>query len=211
MDNISLNAQTRKTTGNSPARALRREKRVPAVVYGRGVDSRLLSIAAHDLELIVKQGNIGRSVYNLIVDDNSAPTTVMVKELQTNPLSRAFLHVDFYEVAMDRKIYVPVPVVVTGKCIGVENGGILQTVRHELEVYCLPNNIPNQITVDVSKLDIGDAIHVEDILLPEGVEITHDVNFTVLTVIATRKETEDAEGEDAAEVADESVAVADAE
>ncbi len=202
MDNINLNAQTRKTRGNSPARALRREKRVPAILYGRGIDSRMLSIAAHDLELVVKKGNLGRSVYNLVVDDNPTPTTVMVKELQTHPVSRSFLHVDFYEVAMDRKIYVPVPVAVTGKCIGVENGGVLQLVRHELEVFCLPGNIPDDITVDVSQLDIGDAIHVEDLQLPADVEIPHDVNFTVLTVSATRKETEGGEEAQAEAVAE---------
>jgi len=202
LDNINLNAQTRKTRGNSPARALRREKRVPAILYGRGIDSRMLSIAAHDLELVVKKGNLGRSVYNLVVDDNPTPTTVMVKELQTHPVSRSFLHVDFYEVAMDRKIYVPVPVAVTGKCIGVENGGVLQLVRHELEVFCLPGNIPDDITVDVSQLDIGDAIHVEDLQLPADVEIPHDVNFTVLTVSATRKETEGGEEAQAEAVAE---------
>lgn len=202
MDNINLNAQTRKTRGNSPARALRREKRVPAILYGRGIDSRMLSIAAHDLELVVKKGNLGRSVYNLVVDDNPTPTTVMVKELQTHPLSRSFLHVDLYEVAMDRKIYVSVPVAVTGKCIGVENGGVLQLVRHELEVFCLPGNIPDDITVDVSQLDIGDAIHVEDLQLPADVEIPHDVNFTVLTVSATRKETEGGEEAQAEAVAE---------
>lgn len=203
MDNINLNAQTRKTKGNSPARAMRREKRVPAILYGRGIDSRMLSIAAHDLELVVKKGSLGRSVYNLVVDDSPTPTTVMVKELQTHPVSRSFLHVDFYEVAMDRKIYVPVPVTVTGKCIGVENGGVLQLVRHELELFCLPGNIPAELTIDVTQLDIGDAIHVEDIQLPADVEIPHDVNFTVLTVSATRKETEGGE-EAQAEVAAES-------
>jgi large subunit ribosomal protein L25 len=117
-------------------------------------------------------------------------------------VSRSFLHVDFYEVAMDRKIYVPVPVAVTGKCIGVENGGVLQLVRHELEVFCLPGNIPDDITVDVSQLDIGDAIHVEDLQLPADVEIPHDVNFTVLTVSATRKETEGGEEAQAEAVAE---------
>lgn len=202
MDNVNLNAQTRRTKGNSPARALRRAKRVPAILYGRGIDSRMLSIATHDLELIVKQGSLGRSVYNLIVDESQIPTTVMIKELQTHPVSRSFLHVDLYEVAMDRKIYVHVPVVVTGKSIGVENGGVLQIVRHQLEVFCLPNAIPNEISIDVSQLDIGDAVHVEDIQMPDNVEIPHDVNFTVLTVSATRKDVEGgAEGAEGAEAA----------
>lgn len=192
MDNVNINAQTRTTKGNSPARALRRSLRVPAILYGPKIEPCKLSVATHDLDLIVKRGSLGRSVYNLLVDENPTPTTVMIKEMQTHPVSRAFLHVDFYEVSMDRKIHVHVPVTVTGKCIGVENGGVLQLVQHELEVFCLPNQIPNTLSIDVSQLDIGDAIHVEDLQLPANVEIPHDVNFTVLTVSATRKETDGA-------------------
>ncbi len=188
-----LRAQTRTTRGNSPARALRRDGRVPAVLYGRHIAPSAISILSHDLDVIVKRGGLGRSVFNLLVDESTSPKPVLIKELQTHPVSRAYLHVDLYEVAMDRKIRVNVPLVVTGNAIGVENGGMLQIIRRELEVSCLPNEIPENVTLDVSGLDIGDALHVEDIQLTGNVEIPHDENFTILTISSPTREAAGAE------------------
>ncbi|KJS31459.1 MAG: hypothetical protein VR64_11735 [Desulfatitalea sp. BRH_c12] len=192
MDNIALKAITRTTKGNSPARSLRRQGQVPAILYGPKSEPRMLAIQAFDLETIIKKGGLGRSVYTLNVDDEQNTKQVMIKELQTHPLSRAFLHVDLYEVAMDRKIHVNVPVLTVGESVGVDNGGVLQIIRHELEVFCLPNEIPSNFTIDITDLDIGDAVHVEDIPTSGNIEIPHDVNFTILTVSATRRDMETA-------------------
>ena len=197
MEKITLKAQTRTTTGNSPARALRRSEKVPAILYGPRKDSRMLTIQEHELDLIVKRGNLASSLFDLFVDDNQTAVPVMIKELQTHPVTRAVLHVDLYEVAMDRKIRVNVPVTTTGKSVGVEEGGLLQLVRRELEVFCFPNEIPEAITIDVTNVGIGGSVHVEDIQVEGNVEIPHEVNFTILTVSATKQEAEVAEEEGA--------------
>jgi len=191
--------QSRTAKGNSPARALRRSEKVPAVLYGPRTESRMLSIDLQQLETLAKQGGLGRYVFNLHIDDEKKAIPVMIKEVQTHPVSGDFLHVDFYEVIMDRKIRVSVPVHTTGKAKGIEMGGMLQLIRRELELFCLPNDIPKDITIDISELDIGDSVHVEDIEVEGDKEIIHDVNFTVLTISVTKKEAEEVEEEEEGE------------
>ena len=201
MDKIELKAHIRTTTGNGPARALRREGMIPAVLYWPKIEPVKLSINTKELEHILKAENIGQALFNLsIEDDEMATKTAMIKELQTKPVSGEFIHADFYEVAMDRKIIVNVPVVAIGQSKGVELGGILQIIRRELEVLCYPGEIPESIEVDVSDLDIGDSLHVEEIPLKENVEISADVNFTVLTVSSPKVEEEEEEEEEGEEI-----------
>lgn len=200
MDAIELNAKVRSTLGNGPARALRREGMMPAVLYGRGIEPVLLSVQIKDLENILKHGSMGQTLITLnIQGGTSASKTVLIKELQTHPLTDNFLHADFYEIDMNRKITVSIPVTTTGKSKGVEMGGILQIIRRELEISCFPNQIPESIEVDITDLEMGDAVHVEDIPVSEEIEILYDVNFTVITVVAPKVETEAAEEEEGAE------------
>lgn len=187
----------RTTTGNGPARVLRREGRVPAILYGPKTDSIMLSVSARDLEQILKTHNVGQVFLNLqIQNGENIKKTAMFKELQIHPVSGDFLHIDFYEISMDRKVRVNVPIVTTGKSVGVELGGMLQVVRREVEVLCLPQAVPESIEVDISDLDMGDAIHVEELPLPEGVEIPAEVNFTVITVLSPKVEAEEEEEEE---------------
>ena len=161
MEQIQLKATVRKITGNGPARALRREGSMPAVVYGRGKDPILLSVDIKDFEQLLKNYNINQVLLNLMIENGkSISKSVMVKELQTDPTTRNLLHVDFYEIDMQNKITVSVPVVTTGISKGVELGGVLQLIRRELEVLCMPTDIPESIEIDVTDLDIGDSIHV---------------------------------------------------
>jgi large subunit ribosomal protein L25 len=204
LEQINLNARVRKTTGNSPARSLRREGRIPAVLYGPKTEPILLSIDSREFEQIAKKSTIGSVLLNLqIQNGDSTSRPAMVKELQTHPVTHRFLHVDFYEIDMQRKIKVMVPVVVRGKAKGVEDGGLLQIVRREIEVLCLPTEIPESFEVDVSDLDIGDAIHLEDIQTVGNVEIVEETNVTVVTVLAPKVEVEAVEelveGEEALE------------
>ncbi len=191
MELIELKASVREKTGKGPGRVLRGEGRVPAVLYGPGAEPLNLSVAVLDLQKILREGN-QRHILKLMIQNGGETTrSAMIKELQTEPVSRDLVHVDFYEIAMDRKISVHVFVEAVGDSVGVKAGGVLQVVRRELEVYCLPGRIPESITVDITDLGVGDSVHVEDIPLPEGVEVPHDVNFTVLTIAApTREETE---------------------
>lgn len=189
MEQIDLKAQVRKETGKGSARALRREQRIPAVLYGPQSDSMLLSIDFKEFEAIVKKTNIGSVLLNLqIQNGEKLIRPAMIKELQTHPVTGTYLHIDFYEIDMQRKIKVNVPVVVRGKAAGIEEGGLLQIVLRELEVLCLPISIPDAIEVDVTDLNIGDSIHVEGIQLSGDVEILEDSDSTVVTVLAPKVE-----------------------
>jgi len=210
LNSIELQATTRTGTGNGPARVLRREGRVPAILYGPVDQPQMLSIGMRDFEDAVKKGNVGRSIFNLVIDGGKQTKAAMIKELQTHPVDHGLIHIDFYAVDMARKVRVNVPVVTTGKSVGVEMGGMLQIIRRDLEVLCLPNAIPQTITIDITQLDVGQSVHVEDIQLGDEVELPHEVNFTVLTILSPKKaEAEEAEeGEEVAEAAEEEEAAA---
>lgn len=212
MDNIQLQARTRTETGNGPTRALRREGQIPSILYGPDTKPVMLSVGARDLENIIKdQGGVGRAIFNLIIDGRKTDKAAMIKELQTHPVSREILHIDFYAVSMKRKVNVNIPIVTTGKSVGVEMGGVLQIIRRELEVYCLPNAIPDVITIDITDLEIGNSVHVEDISLDGDVEIPHDVNFTILTVLAPKMAEEEEAAEEDEELLEGEEAAAEAE
>lgn len=193
MELIELKTNIRATTGNGPARRLRQEGQIPAVLYGPRTEPALLSVNISDLDLVLKKERVGQILLNLVIRHNeeTSTRTVMVKELQTHPVSRNFLHIDFYEVTMDRKIVVNVPVITTGKSKGVEIGGILQIIRRELEVQCLPLDVPKSIEVDITDLNIGDSVHVGDIPRQNEVEFLDDENFTVITIVIPKIEEEE--------------------
>ena len=211
MNTIELSATTRTTTGNGPARVLRRQGRVPAILYGPHAESIMLSISAYDLDKILKQGSVGRTIFTVNIDDGKIGKSAMIKEMQLHPVTRSFLHLDLYEISMDRKIHVNVPVVTTGKAVGVEMGGLLQLVFRELEVLCYPNEIPDNITIDISQLGLGDAVHVEDIKLSGNAEIPHDTNFTILTITSPKAEAEEGEKVEGEEEAAEATAAGQSE
>ncbi len=204
MDNIELQVETRTATGNGPARVLRRQGRIPAILYGPAAEPCKLSVGTRDMENIVKEGNVSRSIFNLVIDGGKDSKATMIKELQIHPVNHNLIHIDFYEVDMARKVRVNVPVITTGKAVGVEMGGMLQIIRRELEVLCLPNAIPNSIAIDITNLDVGQSVHVEDIQIGSDVEIPHDVNFTILTILSQMKaEEEEVEEGEEAEIAEE--------
>lgn len=215
MDIIDFNATKRTLKGNGPARRLRREGSVPAVIYGPKMTPELLSVNSKALSKVLKTSSAGQALLSLNIDDDTSKRTVMIKELQNDPVSRTLLHVDFYEVDMDRKIRVNIPVIPVGKCKGVELGGMLQVIRRELEVLCFPADIPESIELDVTNLDVGESIHVEEIPLEGDMEIPADVNFTVLTVLSPKVAEEGEEIEEGEEgeeeVAEEEAAAGDEE
>jgi len=202
---IELKANIRTTVGNGPARALRRKDRIPAILYGPNAEPILLSLDTADLEQALKKGKSRQILLNLMIQNGKTINkSAMIKELQVHPVSQTFIHVDFYEIAMDRKIKVKVPIVTVGKPKGVELGGTLQLIRRELDVLCLPLKIPNRIEVDTTNLDIGDSIHVEEIPLEGDIELSAEINFTVVTVLAPKvEEVEEVEEEELEEAAGE--------
>lgn len=192
MEFLELTAKSRTARGNSPARALRRDGAIPAVIYGPGKASVALSVNVYELEQALKSAS-SRQVFVDLAIEGGETRKAMLKELQQHPVSGDFLHADFYEVALDRKVRVMVPVTTVGKCQGVEMGGMLQLIRRELEALCIPTDIPDVIEIDITDLDMGDSVHVEDIPIAGDVELVHDVNFTVLTILAARQEEEEVE------------------
>ena len=160
-----------------------------------------MTVNIKELEQIFKKGNIGSIILNLVIQNGQKVTKpAMIKEFQSHPVSGDFLHIDFYEIDMQRKINVMIPVVTKGICKGVELGGLLQIIRREIEVLCMPGDIPEAIEIDITDLDMGDSLHVDEIPLGDNVEIATDVNFTVLTIVSPKvEEVEEEEEEEALE------------
>jgi large subunit ribosomal protein L25 len=200
LDLIGFNVKPRATKGDGPAKALRREGFAPAVLYGPKTAPIMLSVNSHAMEQLLKTASIGQTLLNLQIEDGDGPKPAIIKEMQRNVLTGEILHVDFYEVDMKRKIRVQIPIVTTGKSKGVEMGGMLQIIRREVEVLCYPNQIPDEIAVDITDLDVGESVHVEDLPLAEGLEIPHEANFTLLTILAAKAEVEEVEEEEGEEV-----------
>lgn len=201
MKQFELNTTIRTTVGNGPARRLRQQGLIPAVLYGPAAAPVKLTVNGKDFENAVKKGNVRRTIFSLALQDGgSAAKTAIIKELQQHPVNGQFLHVDFYEIAMDRKLRVKIPVVTKGKAKGEEFGGMLQIIEREIEVLCLPREIPEALEVDVTELGVGGTLHVNDIALPAGVELPPGDNYTVFTVVSQKAEAAPAEA--AAETAE---------
>ena len=204
MELLELKTNLRSSVGSSPARELRRKGKIPAVLYGPETETILLSVNISDFEQAMEKGTSSQVLFSLVIQNGKKnKKTVMIKELQIHPVSRNFLHVDFYEIDMNRKINVKVPVTIKGKSKGIELGGTLQIVRRELEVLCLPLKVPESIEVDITDLDIGDSVHVDEIPIEGDIEIPFDVNFTVVTMLSPKYEEEPKELEEELEEAEE--------
>lgn len=186
MEQVTLEGFFRESSGKGQARALRRAGNIPAVFYGPDSEPVSIYVARVALEKILKKQTSENTLYQLTVkkNDQDSIKTVMLKELQKNPLDREILHADFLEVSLTKEIDVTIGLKIIGKAPGVEKGGLLQEISRELEVRCLPTNIPDYIEVDVSTLeDIGDAIHAQDLVLPEGIQILSDGHLTLATIV----------------------------
>ncbi len=152
-----------------------------------------LTISPVDLDKIYKDSGTERVILNLKIDNGGTQdVTVVVKEMQVTPVTGQYLHIDFYEISLNEEIVVNVPVEVTGRSKGVERGGFLQVVRHQLEISCIPTDMPDKIEVDVTNLDIGDSIHIGDLdLMGDKVRVLADTLLTVVTVVPPTVEEEE--------------------
>lgn len=194
--NATLSAEKRTETGKGAARQLRAAGRIPAVVYGQGDEGISVSLDAHEADLLFHRISVDNTIVNVEVDGEKAPIPTLIREIQTHPFKADILHVDFYRIQEGVEVEVEVPVHTEGTPVGVkDSGGVLQLVIHDLPVACIPSKIPDQIVIDVSGLDIGDAIHVYDIDLPEGVRVLVDEERTLATVNLPRQEIEEDEEE----------------
>jgi len=179
-----LKAEIREGVGKEKVNKLRLKGLIPAIFYGPRTQTISLVIDSKELAKAL-QTEAGE---NVLIDldirkgAQSDRKVVMLKDIQVDPLKRVTLHTDFYEVAMDEMVTVEIPVHLVGKPEGTKVGGILEQVRRVIQVQCLPGDIPKSIDIDVSALNIGDSIHVEEISV-EKAKILSDTNFTIATVV----------------------------
>lgn len=178
-----LNAEPRERSGKGWNRKLRAEGRVPAVVYGHGEQTRSVSLDAHQVSRLFERIHVENTILELAIEGEGAPVRVLVREVQRHAFRPDVLHVDFYQIHAGERITLEVPIRVVGQSPGVKVGGMLQQSLDELEVRCLPDQIPEVFEVDVSALEIGDSIHVGQLALPEGVESLIDAERTICSVI----------------------------
>jgi large subunit ribosomal protein L25 len=185
MEATELKAFTRKETGKGPARRFRMEGSIPAVFYGRGEEAIPLTVNAADLLKVIKAKKENIFIKLMIEGEKQLEKLSLIKELQIEPVSRRFYHVDFYEIRMDHKLTLDVPIRFSGTPVGVTNGGELQHLKRDLKISCLPAVLPDFIAIDVSGLDIGDSIKVQDIPVPDGVTVLDpgDVGVAMVAVV----------------------------
>ncbi|HWP45664.1 MAG TPA: 50S ribosomal protein L25 [Candidatus Limnocylindrales bacterium] len=183
METVELITEFRTPGGKGVARKLRRAGRIPGIVYGGSDGSVPISISPRSLAKTLEKENV---LIDLTIQkgDTATKKTAIVKEVQRDPVTRAVLHVDFFEISMDKPIEVEVPIELVGKAKGVtESGGVLEIAMRTLTIECLPSVIPSHIEVDISNLNIGDFIAVRDVKVPQTIKIVSDPEKTIVTVV----------------------------
>ncbi len=194
MEKVYLDCSLREETGKNKVNALRKTGFVPAVIYGQGEKAMAVKLNRSQL---IKFIHIHHGIESMIItlriaddkDKNPAEKSVLIKEIQQDPVHEEILHIDFNQISLTRAIAVKVPIQAKGEAIGVkQDGGVLTHVIWELEVECLPTQIPEKIEVDVTNMKIGDAIYVKDLAIPAGIKALTDKESIVLTLVPPKKE-----------------------
>lgn len=200
---VKLAAQPRTALGRSAVRKLKAIGAVPAIIYGAKDKPEALQISRRDINAMLSHAS-GENILVELEIPGAANRLALVQEVQHSPLGGDVLHVDFHAVSMDEMIEADVPLEPTGTANGVKNfGGLLEQSLRSISIECLPRDLPDVITVDVSALNIGDAIHVRDIPLPAGVTINMQADLTAISVMAPTVEEEPVVGAAAAPTAPE--------
>ena len=206
MSETALVVESRAATGKGAVRKLRAAGRIPAILYGQGKESVPLSIDPRALEKVLRVGG-ANALLDLTVEGRPelGSPVALVKELQRHPIRGTIMHADLYQVDLTRTVEVEVPVHLIGKAKGIDFGGILEHSLREIALECLPRSIPASIEVDISNMEIGDVIHVRDLVLPPGVSLMSDPDLGVVHVALPAAE-EEAPVVAAAEAAADAVA-----
>jgi large subunit ribosomal protein L25 len=197
MAQVTLSARVRNTKGKGAARKLRQNKQVPAVFYGPHAAATMLSVSYSDLKTLVKSTSSENIILQLRIESEKGEETrsVMLKELQADPIKPVYYHADFYEIAMDKELTLNIALHLVGTPPGIAKGGVLQHAKRELQVSCLPGDMVESLDVDVSALDIGGAVHAKDVVLPKGIRLLGDGEETVAVVAAPAAVAEKVEAE----------------
>jgi large subunit ribosomal protein L25 len=218
MGDVTFAVEARSERGKGAARKLRARGLAPGVVYGGGREATPIAFDVKGLDRLITTSHGGlNTLIDLAGDSEASGRTVIAKDLQREPVRGGITHADFYEINLSQKIEVEVPIHLTGTPAGVVLGGVLDQQQREVALLCLPNAIPDEIEVDVSGMELGDSLHVEQIAIPDGAELMTEGALTIATVLVPRglkdgegeasaEEGEAAEGEEAAAGGDEAKA-----
>ena len=204
MGDVKFAVEAREERGKGPARRLRQRGMAPGIVYGGGRPATAIAFDVGTLERLLATSHGGlNTLIDLEGDSPAAGRTVIAKELQREPVRGQITHVDFFEIDLKEKIEVSVPIHLVGTAAGVVLGGVLDQQQREVTLLCMPDSIPDEIEVDVSGMELGDSLHIRDLVVPPGTEFHTEDSLTVATVLVPRGLKEDegqpvAEGEEAA-------------
>src|SRR5215472_3016162 len=188
---VKIKAELRSESGRAAARKLKARGIIPAVIYGGKDKPQSLQVSARDINAIMSQASGENVLVELEIGGDGQSRTALVQEVQHSPVGGDIRHVDFHSISMDQMIDAEVPLEAAGTPVGVKTfGGLLEQSLRALAIECLPGDLPDRITVDVSQLNIGDAIHVRDIQLPQGVTPKVQLDLTAFSVLAPAVEEE---------------------
>ncbi len=187
MDFATLHADSRAQKGKSPANRIRRQGKIPAVAYGKTLDSTPITVDPSALSKIL-QGPAGLNTVMKLDLSGQKDLLVMVREVTHHPVTRQFLHADFIQVKLEEDVDVEVPFSVTGKPAGVVAGGVLHQVYRKLPLRTRPNNIPQSLSAEITHLELGDVLKVSELKLPEGVKVRFPQDHTIVAIVAPEKD-----------------------
>ena len=192
-DNSVLIATSRDSHGKGSSRSLRREGKIPAILYGKGQQPISIALYLKEVTMAYTAGRFRSKLITIKIDEKNT-VKALPKDLQFNPVTDMIEHVDFIKVETGMQLRVMVPVKFSGqeKALGLKRGGVLNIVRHEIEFFCAPDSIPTHIDINIQSLDIGASVHIKDIELPKGVTPSIKRNFTIATIAGRRKDEEEA-------------------
>mgnify|MGYP001767492103 CR=1 FL=1 len=194
MEQIELNVEARKTMGSGPASRMRKKGLIPAVIYGEGTTPCAVQLAEKDFDRVVRHHEATSAIYHIQVLEGGKKQqdlTALLKDAQYDPVSDRVSHLDFMHISMDKEISIKVPVILKGTAIGLKKeGATLEHMIRDLEVICLPKDIPAHIDVDVTNVDTHVSIHVRDLALGAGVRTKMDPDATIVALVFANREVE---------------------
>jgi len=204
MTDYIIEAELREETGRSATRRLRRTGKIPGIIYGAGKPDLAITMDYNTVSKLLNEEQFHTSMLEVKVKGSRGKNNVLLKDTQWDPVMDTATHLDFFRVSGKDTITMDVPVIAINyeKAPGIVKGGQIDLIRHSLEITCRADSIPDQIEVDCSDMEMGDTVHIDDLNLPEGSEVQHDVNFTILNLSAPKTAEADDDEESVEEVAE---------
>ena len=192
MEQINFDVQIRKTTGSAKSRQVRRANLIPGIVYGGDSKPTVIQADRKAYDRIYRQHAGESLIYHINLVDGGKKISdfpAIIKDVQLHPVTDEVIHIDFNRISLDKEIEIKVKILIKGEAVGVKkDGGTLEHLMWELDVICLPTNIPHHLEADVTNLGVHDSIHVKDLVLPKGVITKHDPESVVITIAGSMRE-----------------------